>query len=388
MEKVILIRFSEIFLKGKNRSYFEKKLIYNIKESLSSFNLLVEKIPGRYVVSHYDVDIESEIIDRISKIAGIFSFSPAVCFDTDFDQIAKQAILMMNDKNGTFKVITNRADKSFQLDSMKLSAEIGGVVLASNKDLRVDVKTPKNTLNIDIRENGKTFMYIDTVYGVGGMPVGTSGTGLLLLSGGIDSPVAGYMMAKRGVKLSALHFHSYPYTSDFAREKVENLAKIISKYTGNLTVYMVSMTELQEQINQHCDNSYLITILRRGMFTVAEELCKKYGLQMIITGESLGQVASQTIESMTTVAEVVKDTQIIRPLVGFDKCDTIEIAKKINTYETSIQPYEDCCTVFLPENPIVRPTLEKTLKQQSRIDFDAIIKRSLESVEIVEIKAD
>ena len=219
------------------------------------------------------------------------------------------------------------------------------------------------------------------------MPVGTSGTGLLLLSGGIDSPVAGYMMAKRGVKLSALHFHSYPYTSDFAREKVESLAKIVSKYAGKMTVYMVSMTELQEQIHAHCDDSYMITLLRRGMFTVAEEICKKYGLQMIITGESLGQVASQTIESMTTVAEVVKDIQIIRPLVAFDKCDTIEIAKKIDTYETSIQPYEDCCTVFLPENPVVRPNLEKTKKQQERIDFDAIINRALEKIEVVEISA-
>ena len=388
MEKVILIRFSEIFLKGKNRSYFEKKLIFNIRESLSKFNLNVEKIPGRYVVSNYDVDDEFEIIERLEKVAGIFSFSPAVCFDSDFDAIAKQAIEMCAQKYGTFKVVTNRADKSFKLDSMKLSAEIGGVVLASNKNLRVDVKNPQNVLNIDIRENGKTYMYSDSIKGVGGMPVGTSGTGLLLLSGGIDSPVAGYMMAKRGVKISALHFHSYPYTSDFAREKVENLAKIISKYTGNMTIYMVSMTELQEQINKNCDNSYLITLLRRGMFTVAERICEKYGLQMIITGESLGQVASQTIESMTTVAEVVKNTQIIRPLVAFDKCDTIEIANKIGTYETSIQPYEDCCTVFLPENPVVRPTLEKTLKQQYRLEFDEIINRAMETVEIVEIKVD
>ena len=388
MEKVILIRFGEIFLKGKNRGFFEKKLINNLKETLLKFELSVDKIPGRYVVSNYREDDEYEIIDRIGKVAGIFSYSPAICFNSDFDTIAKQSIKMFESKRGTFKIVTNRADKSFSLDSMQLSREIGGVVLASNKNLRVDVKNPEHILNIDIRENGKTFMYDEVVRGVGGMPVGTSGRGLLLLSGGIDSPVAGYMMAKRGVKVSAVHFHSYPYTSDFAREKVENLAKIISKYTGNLTVYMVSMTELQEEIHAHCDDSYMITLLRRGMFTVAERLCERYGEQMIITGESLGQVASQTIESMTTVADVVKHTQMIRPLVAFDKCDTIEIAKKIGTYETSIQPYEDCCTVFLPDNPVVRPDLQKTIKQQQRIDFDAIIDRAMNSIEIVEIKAD
>ena len=331
---------------------------------------------------------EFEIIDRIEKIAGIFSFSPAVCFDTDFDAIAKHAATMLEGKYGTFKVVTNRADKSFRLNSMQLSAEIGGIVLASNRNLKVNVKNPDHELNIDIRENGKTYMYAQNIRGVGGMPVGTSGNGLLLLSGGIDSPVAGYMMAKRGVKVSAVHFHSYPYTSDFAREKVENLAKIISKYTGNMTIYMVSMTELQEEIHAHCDDSYMITLLRRGMFTVAERLCDKYNLKMIITGESLGQVASQTIESMSTVAEVVKHTQMIRPLVAFDKCDTIDIAKKIGTYETSIQPFEDCCTVFLPENPVVHPDLQKTLKQQKRIDFDAIIDRAMQGLEIVEINAD
>ncbi len=388
MEKVILIRFGEIFLKGKNRSYFEKKLINNIRESLEKFGADVNKIPGRYVVSKYEEDDEFEIIDRLSKIAGIFSFSPAICFDTDLNVLAEKVAEIAKTKVGTFKIETNRADKTLSLNSMQISKEMGGVALSANHNLKVDVKQPDNIIMIDIRENGKTFVADKTIFGVGGMPVGTSGAGLLLLSGGIDSPVAGYMLAKRGVKVSALHFHSYPYTSDFAREKVENLAKIISKYTGNLTVYMVSMTKLQEEIHAHCDDSYMITLLRRGMFTVAEKICDKFGKKMIITGESLGQVASQTIESMTTVAEVVKHTQIIRPLVAFDKCETIEIAKKIGTYETSILPYEDCCTVFLPENPVVHPDLEKTKKQQSRIDFDKIIEEAMQTLEIVEIKAD
>ena len=389
MKKVILIRFGEIFLKGKNRGFFEKTLISNIRENLKPFGAVTTKIPGRYVVKDYNEDDEFEIVERLKKIPGIFSFSVAFVVSTDMKEIENASIDLMKDLSGTFKVQTNRADKqTLSLNSMQISAEIGGIILQNNKDLKVDIKNPEIILNIDIRENKETYLYEKVIFGVGGMPVGTSSTGLLLLSGGIDSPVAGYMMAKRGVKVSAVHFHSYPYTSNFAREKVEKLAKIISAYTGNMTIYMVSMTELQEQINAKCNNSYMITLLRRGMFTVAERLCKKFGKKMIITGESLGQVASQTIESMTVVSNVVKSTPIIRPLVAFDKCETIDIAKKIGTFETSIEPFEDCCTVFLPENPIVKPDLQKTLKEQSKIDFDAIIDRAMESIEVVEINHD
>ena len=388
MEKVILIRFGEIFLKGKNRGYFEKSLVWNIRQAMQKFNADVTKVPGRYVVSNYAEDDEIEVMERIGKVAGIFSYSPAICFETDLDVIANQAVEMMADKVGTFKVETNRADKTLDKNSMQISAFIGGKILASNKDLKVEIKNPKHVLSIDIRENKETYMYTETILGVGGMPVGTSGGGLLLLSGGIDSPVAGYMVAKRGVKVSAVHFHSYPYTSNFAREKVEDLAKLIAPYTGDMTVYMVSMTELQEQIHAHCDDAYMITLLRRGMFTIAERLCKKYDRKMIVTGENLGQVASQTIESMTVVEEVVKHTPIIRPLIAFDKCEIIDIAKKIGTYETSIKPFEDCCTVFLPDNPVVKPVLFKVRKEQEKIDFDAILDRAMESIEIVEIKAD
>ena len=388
MKKVILIRFGEIFLKGKNRGYFEKQLVWNIRQAMEKFGATVEKVPGRYVVSNYNEDDEVEVLERVGKIAGIFSYSPAVCFETDFEVIAKTAIEMMADKVGTFKVETNRADKTLEKNSMQISAEIGGKILASNKDVKVDIKDPKHVVCIDLRENKETYMYTDTILGVGGMPVGTSGGGLLLLSGGIDSPVAGYMVAKRGVKVSAVHFHSYPYTSNFAREKVEDLAKLIAPYTGDMTVYMVSMTELQEQIHAHCDDAYMITLLRRGMFTIAERLCKKYDRKMIVTGENLGQVASQTIESMTVVENVVKSTPIIRPLIAFDKCEIIDIAKKIGTYETSIKPFEDCCTVFLPDNPVVKPVLFKVKKEQDKIDFDAILDRAMESLEIVEIKAD
>ncbi len=389
MRKVILIRFGEIFLKGKNRGYFEKTLVKNIKESLSNFDLEVEKIPGRYIVEKYDENQEFEIVERLKKIPGIFSFSVAYAVQTSMENISEISKNIMSELSGTFKVATNRADKhTLSLNSMEISAKIGGEILKSNKNLKVDVKNPKYVLNIDIRENKETYIYEETIFGVGGMPVGTSGNGLLLLSGGIDSPVAGYMMAKRGVKVSAVHFHSFPYTSNFAREKVEKLAKIISAYTGDLTVYMVSVAKLQEQIHANCNDSYMITLLRRGMFTIAEKLCKQHHQKMIITGESLGQVASQTIESMTVVSQVVKSTPIIRPLVAFDKYETIDIAKKIGTFETSIEPFEDCCTVFLPENPQIKPELEKVLKEQSKIDFDALIAESMASIEVVEFKAE
>ncbi len=385
MEKVILIKFGEIFLKGKNRGYFEKTLIGNIRTSLDKFNLQVNRIPGRYLVSGYNEEEESEISEIVRKIPGIFSYSKAICFDTSIDEMKVQAVNVMEGLKGTFKVETNRADKTLDKNSMQISALLGGEILSKNSKLKVDVKNPDHILYVDIRENGKTFMYENNILGVGGMPVGTSGNGLLMLSGGIDSPVAGYMMAKRGVKVSAVHFHSYPYTSNFAREKVEDLAKLLTPYTGDLRIYMVSMTELQEQINKNCNTAYMITLLRRGMFTVAERLCKKYDKKMIITGESLGQVASQTIESITVVSDVVKCTPIIRPLIAFDKCETIDIAKKINTFETSIKPFEDCCTVFLPDNPVVKPDIEKVKKEQSKIDFDAIIDRAMKSLETVDI---
>lgn len=388
MEKVILIRYGEIFLKGKNRGFFEKTLLTNIRDSLVKFNLEVNKVPGRFLVEKYDEDDEFEIIERLKKIAGIFSFSPAIYFETTLDEITNNAVNLMANLKGTFKVETNRADKRFELNSMQISREIGGRILASNHSLKVDIKEPEHKLFIDLRENGKTFMYADSIMGVGGMPVGTSGTGLLLLSGGIDSPVAGYMMAKRGVKVCAVHYHSYPYTSNFAREKVEELAKLLTGYTGDLTVYMVSMTELQEEIHAKCDDSYMITLLRRGMFTLAERICKAHSRRMIITGENLGQVASQTIESMTVVQEVVEDVPIIRPLVAFDKCDIIEVAKKIGTFETSIKPFEDCCTVFLPDSPVVRPELYKVKREQDKIDFEGILERAYKSIEVVEIKAD
>lgn len=387
MEKVILIRFGEIFLKGKNRGYFERVLLENLNAAVAKYNVVVQKIPGRFLIAGYDAKSEAEIEDAVSKVCGVYSYSPAFLVKSDLDEIAELAVNLMSDRTGTFKVETKRADKrSITMNSMQISALLGEKILSGNSLLKVDVNAPQHLLAVDIRENGRTFVSLDNKKGVGGMPVGTSGAGLLLLSGGIDSPVAAYMMAKRGVKVSAVHFHSYPYTSLAAREKVEELARLLAAYTGEMTIYFVSMTELQEQIHKNCDDSYMITLLRRGMFTVAERLAKRYRKRMLITGESLGQVASQTIESMTVVSEVLKSgIQVIRPLVAFDKCETIDIAKKIGTFYVSIRPFEDCCTVFLPESPVIKPDLHLVKREQEKIDFDAIIERALDSVEIVHI---
>ncbi len=390
MEKVILLRYGEIFLKGKNRIFFENTLENNIKNALISIkNANVTKISGRFVVSGFDEFDEDLVIAKLKKVAGIYSFSPAVVMDTDMEKIISNSIELLSEADGTFKVVTNRADKSFPLNSMEISRLVGGRVLSANRNLKVDIHNPQHILNIDVRERKKTYMFSKTIKGVGGMPVGCSGKGLLLLSGGIDSPVAGFMMAKRGTKLYALHFHSFPYTSELARLKVEELAAKIAEYNaGELNVFMCSMTKFQEQINRNCNPIYNITLLRRAMFTVAERLCKEKGFNMIISGENLGQVASQTIESMTVVSNVVKDVQIMRPLIAFDKQETIDIARNIDTYDISIRPYEDCCTIFVPDNPVTRPRLHKVLAEEKRLNFDQLIEEAYNNIEMVTIKAE
>ncbi len=388
MDRCLLLRFGEIYLKGKNRNFFEKLLENNIKNAISAYNCEFSRIPGRYVVSGYNLASEPALIALLTKQAGLFSLSPAVCFDTDLDNLKDMATKLMEDEEGTFKVETNRADKTFSLNSMQISAMLGGEILKANKSLKVDVVHPEHILNVDVRENKKTYMFLKTYPCVGGMPVGSAGRGLLLLSGGIDSPVAGYMMAKRGAKIYALHFHSFPYTSELARRKVEELAEKIAAYNaGELEVFMCPMTHYQEEINKNCKSDYNITLLRRAMFTIAERLCKDKGFKMIITGESLGQVASQTIESMSVVGEVVKDTQIMRPLVGFDKQDTIELSRKIDCYDISIRPYEDCCTVFVPKNPIIKPRLENVKREEAKLDFNVLVDEAYSKIESVVIKA-
>lgn len=297
----------------------------------------------------------------------------------------RAAAIALAPKRGSFKVSTNRADKRFPLHSMDLSAEIGGDVLENNSALTVNLHNPDHVINIDIRENGKTFVFRDVIRGVNGMPVGTGGKAVAMLSGGIDSPVAMYMMAKRGMSLRAVHFHSFPYTSAQAKQKVLDLAAIVKKYTLRMTVDVVSFTEIQTAIHERCPEEYMITIMRRFMMRIAEKLARINGCGAVVTGESLGQVASQTLESITST-NAVAHIPVFRPLIGFDKEEIIDIAHKIGTYETSILPYEDCCTIFLPKRPVTKPRLSAVEKVESALDVETLVQNALQNVETVVIE--
>lgn len=381
-EKVIIVRYCEIHLKGKNRGYFEQVFMNNLERSLAGIRHEIRRPSGRYVVENFDAGMTDEIVARLSKVFGVHTLSVGTKVPSDMDAIFEE-ILRISPNGGTFKIVTNRADKHFPLDSMQVNAEIGGRLLAKKPDLRVDVHEPETILHIDIRENGTALVFEGIVKGAGGMPVGTAGRGMLLLSGGIDSPVAGYMIAKRGMKLECLHFHSYPYTNMQAREKVEELARILAGYTGGLNLHVVSVTHIQEEIHKKCPEEMMITLLRRFMMRIAERLCKETGAQCIVTGESLGQVASQTIEGMTSSNAVIEGVPVLRPLVGFDKTEIIERARAIGTYETSVLPYEDCCTVFLPKHPLIRPDLKKVENAESALDVEALVNEALASAEKV-----
>ena len=383
MEKVIVVRYGEIFLKGKNRRFFENLLKENIQKSLSKIPHKTSYLQTRYFISDYG-DNEDIICEKLSKIFGIHSYSPAIMVNTDYETIKKVSLECVKDFQGTFKIETNRADKTFPYQSIEISRQIGGAVLSINPKLKVDVKKPQNIVNIDIRESGKTLIYTREIKGLGGLPTGCAGKGLLLLSGGIDSPVAGFMMAKRGMKLDSLHFHSYPYTGIAAKEKVIKLAEKISEYTPGMTLYVVSFTEIQEEIHEKCHESYMITLMRRFMMRIAERLSNQIASQAIITGESLGQVASQTIESLTSSNSVVS-MPVLRPVIGFDKTDIIEISERIDTFETSILPYEDCCTVFLPKNPLIKPRLDKVIQEENKLDVEKLIENAMANIEIIKI---
>ena len=381
MKKAIIIRYCEIHLKGKNRSFFEKMLIENIKNTLKGIDYTFTVMHSRYLIENFDENDYELICDKLKKIAGIHTFSKAFVVNSTHEDIWQAVDLLCANKEGTFKVDVNRADKNFEPSSMDFARLLGGKILDKyHNTLKVKVKNNDFSVFVDIREDKKTFVYIDIEYGISGMPVGSAGKGLLLISGGIDSPVAGYMMAKRGMKLDAIHFHSYPYTGEAAKEKVIELSKKVGEYNGGLNLYVVSFTKIQEAIHEKCPEEFMITIMRRFMMRIAEKLSIKLGSQAIITGESLGQVASQTIESMTSTGAVTS-MPILRPLVAFDKLDIIEISKKIDTYETSILPYEDCCTVFLPKFPVIKPNLIKVQKLESVLDIDALVEEAVNNVE-------
>lgn len=375
----VLIRYGEIFLKGNNRSYFESLLVRNIKHSLEGINYTFVRTRSRFYIEDFDPSLSSEILDRLSKVFGVHSVSPSVKLPTDIAAIGKAAAELCP-KEGKFRVTVRRADKRINMRSMDIAAEIGGVMLDGSEALKVDLFDYDFDVGVDIRENGQTYIFFQTVMGAGGLPVGCSGKAMLLLSGGIDSPVAAYLTAKRGVEVAAVHFQSFPYTSELALQKVKDLAKVLSPYTGAIKLFIVPFKDIQYAIHKNCREDYMITIMRRFMMRIAEKLAFENGCGAIVTGESLGQVASQTMESINVTNSVVS-LPVFRPLIGNDKEEIIAISKKINTFDISIRPFEDCCTVFLPKNPVIHPKLSEAEKNEERLEVSALIEAALEGVE-------
>lgn len=393
MEKVIIIRYGEIFLKGKNREYFESLLIKNIRNVLKDFDCKFTRTQGRYFVEDFDVDDTEEILERLKCVFGIYSLSVATKVNTDYENdfaeikgALKALALEIDEENvllsPTFRVTVKRADKRIPLKSYEIAGNLAGIILETLR-YKVSLEKFDYEFMVDIRENGSAFVYSKVILGAGGLPVGCSGKGMLLLSGGIDSPVAAYMMAKRGLKLIAVHFSSPPYTSEKAKEKVIELRNLVEKYTGKMKLYVVPFTDIQLEIHKSCPSEFMITIMRRYMMRIATLLAKKEDCKSIVTGESLGQVASQTVESMTCTGATT-NLPILRPLIGFDKEEIMAISRKIGTYETSILPYEDCCTVFLPKSPAIHPRLEVVEKAEENMlaVSEELIKNAIENVEV------
>lgn len=381
--KVLLLKFGELFLKGKNKRDFEKLLMNNIKSKLKGHDFSLEYTSGRIILENYDELEESILIEKLRTVFGLIGIAKAVEIDGDYENIKSYVSSISID--GTFRVSAKRADKRFPMTSVELERNLGEVVLNSNKNAKVDLHTPSVILYVEVRFNGKCYIYHENIKCLGGLPLGSGGEALLLLSGGIDSPVAGYLMAKRGLKLQAVHFHSYPYTSEQAKEKVIELARELSSYVDEIKLHIVSFTKIQEQIHMNCDAEYMITIMRRIMMRIAEKICERENLGAIITGESLGQVASQTMQSINVTNSVVS-LPVFRPLISFDKEEIMDVAKSIGTYETSILPYEDCCTVFLPKYPVIKPTIKRAEHLERFLNIELLVSEAINSEEVMVIK--
>lgn len=390
-ENILIVRCGEVALKGQNKPYFERMLVDRIKRNLKEFEGVdVRRHEGLiYVRAPKNLDID-KIIRQISKVFGVASISPAVEAESNLDAIGEAAVsYMMNliETKGikTFKVQAKRADKNFPIKSPEIGRIIGAKILIGCKVLSVDVHDPDCLLYVDVRHD-KSYIYMDKIAGFGGLPLGTNGKGMVLLSGGIDSPVAAWMMAKRGMLLEAVHFHSYPYTSERAQEKVEELAGIVASYTGRFKMHVINLLPIQEQIVENCPEEETTILVRRFMMRIAEKMAKKTDCLMLITGEDLGQVASQTAEALV-VTDACVSMPVMRPLIGMDKVDIMDKAQEIGTYEKSIEPYEDCCTVFLPKHPTTKPKLERILESESKLDVEGLVDAAVESEEVVIITA-
>ena len=393
---ILIVRAGEVALKGMNKPYFERMLVDRIKANLKKISEVgkdkdidIYRHEGLiYVKADKALDID-EIIHETVKVFGVASVSKAVEAESDLDAIGAEAVRYMKaliEERGikTFKVEAKRADKNFPVKSPEIGRIIGAKVLVGCKVLKVDVHDPDVLLKVDVRHD-VSYIYDSKVNGLGGLPLGTNGKGMTLLSGGIDSPVATWMMAKRGMMIEAVHYHSYPYTSERAREKVIELAQIVSQYTGRFKMHVINLLPIQEEIVKNCPEEETTIHVRRFMMRIAEKLAKEAECQALITGEDLGQVASQTAEALVVTDSVVS-MPVFRPLIGMDKIEIMDRAQEIGTYEKSIEPYEDCCTVFLPKHPATKPRLEKILECESRLDIETLVNNAIASQEIVLIK--
>ncbi|TYQ15513.1 UNVERIFIED_CONTAM: thiamine biosynthesis protein ThiI [Acetivibrio alkalicellulosi] len=391
MKKVILVRYGEILLKGLNRPLFENKLISNIKKVIHKLGKVrIKKSQARiYIEPEEDNYDFSEALSILSKVFGIVSVSAVWEIESDFEVIKKSALEMVTElveRKGysTFKVETKRGNKRFHMDSPEISRELGAHLLTNVPNISVDVNNPSFIVYVEVREY--TYIYSEIIPSVCGMPIGTNGKAMLLLSGGIDSPVAGWMIGKRGVEIEAVHFYSYPYTSERAKDKVIELAKILSEYCYRINLHIVPFTQIQLEINEKCPADQMTIIMRRVMMEIAEKIANKTGSLALITGESVGQVASQTIQSLAVTNEVVT-LPVFRPLIGMDKNEVIDLARKIGTYETSILPYEDCCTVFVAKHPNTKPQLNRIKLSESKANLPELIDKAIEDTEVLTLNS-
>lgn len=382
MEKIILIKYGELSTKKDNKNYFLNTLKENISKQIDNIEITYDY--GRMFIKCLDDNYE-KVINKLKCIFGIHSIVLAYhSSKRNIDEIKENVIELIRELDfKTFKVETKRSDKSYPYKSPEISKIIGGTILANKNDIKVDVIHPEMTINVEIRKDS-SLIYFEEFSGIGGYPVGTLGKGLLMLSGGIDSPVAGFLAMKRGVKIDAIYFESPPHTSQMAKEKVLKLAKVLSKYCGEIKVHVINFTEIQEEIYKNIPHEYLITIMRRMMYRISEKISKEINGKIIVNGESIGQVASQTLSSMSVINEVVK-MPVIRPVACFDKLEIIELAKKIDTYETSILPYEDCCTIFVPDHPVINPELQKCLEYEELINYEEMINKCIKEHQIIKI---
>lgn len=386
---ILIVKYGEIGVKGKNRYIFENRLIRNIRNMLKPIGRFnVYKEYGRIYVDLEDYDYE-EVIEEVRKVFGIVGVCPGVRAKKDYDTLKEIALKMLEEKieagYKTFKVESRRGDKFFGLTSQEMSMDIGGYLLSKVGDrINVDVRNPEVKIKCEYREF-HTMVYSDTIPGYGGLPLGTNGRAMSLLSGGIDSPVATWMVAKRGMEVEAVHFHSYPFTSERSQEKVKDLAKILAKYCGRVRLHKVNILEIQKAIGENCNEEEATILSRRFMMRIAQRLSEKRHCDALITGESIGQVASQTIQGLTCTNAVV-DLPVFRPLIAMDKSDIVDIAKKIGTFETSILPEEDCCSVFSPRKPVTKPRLEKIEKSETALDIEKLVQDAIDKIEVEDIE--